>query len=311
MKRFQNHIAESHKALPLVSIYGVALFFMAEMEVYQRWTSLALIAATTYLLAEYNNTYALIRTYSRMVSCSFLILTLMATDAMFQWPVAALQLSTAAMLFCLLQCYQDNRSVGWTFHTFLFLGIASIIFPHALYFAPVILIIKGFKMMSLSFKTFMASLLGLITPYWFWVPYKAYFESTDCVIKHFMKLSEFADPSIYYSLTINQVVTAFVVILLTLIGIFHFYSTKYLDKIRTQIFFESFSIISIITIIFLVLQPQHYMSIMAMLIVIACPLIGHFAALTQTKTSNITFISALVIIILTTALNLWMPSLPF
>ena len=74
-KRIQNTIAESRMTLP-VTILIVAIIWafngVVDNNVYYK---LAFLSVSTYLMVELNNRNALIRVYSRMVSCSFAILT--------------------------------------------------------------------------------------------------------------------------------------------------------------------------------------------------------------------------------------------
>ena len=101
------------------------------------------------------------------------------------------------------------------------------------------------------------------------------------------------------------------VIFLFIVGMIHFIRNSYYDKIRTRMFFEVFITIGICCIVFLVLQPQHYNCLTGMLIVNTAPLIGHFIALTQTKFTNFSFHLILLITVLLTFYNIWMPSMIF
>ena len=75
--------------------------------------------------------------------------------------------------------------------------------------------------------------------------------------------------------------------------------------------YETFITVDICTIIFLVLQPQHYNILMYIMIINTAPLIGHFIALTHTWITNIAFYVILIAALALTAYNLWMPSLIF
>jgi len=75
MKRVQNVISESRLTLPVVATYGMGTWAAAGLFHEQWWIQLACFAISTYLMIELNNSNALIRIYSRMVSCSFIILS--------------------------------------------------------------------------------------------------------------------------------------------------------------------------------------------------------------------------------------------
>ena len=69
IRRLQNQIAESRWALPLTAIYGAAIVVLLGAVERQMWAQTALLALSTLLMVELNNANALIRIYSRMVSC--------------------------------------------------------------------------------------------------------------------------------------------------------------------------------------------------------------------------------------------------
>ncbi len=77
IKRLQNRIAESRWALPVCSAYAVAVCLLDGLLQEDTWMQFVLTGVATLLVVELNNSNALIRIYSRMVSCSFLALTLL------------------------------------------------------------------------------------------------------------------------------------------------------------------------------------------------------------------------------------------
>ena len=97
------------------------------------------------------------------------------------------------------------------------------------------------------------------------------------------------------------------VAVLSLTGIIHFVRNSYKDKIRTRMLYEMFITMVVVTMVFMVLQPQHSEKIMGILIVSAEPLTGHFLALTSTKVTNIAFIVILATTLIITAINIWVP----
>jgi hypothetical protein len=64
---------------------------------------------------------------------------------------------------------------------------------------------------------------------------------------------------------------------------------------------------NLLTVVFIVLQPQHYEILLGIMIVNTCPFIGHFIALTHTRLTNVTFYILIVLTLFITAYNLWIP----
>ena len=98
---------------------------------------------------------------------------------------------------------------------------------------------------------------------------------------------------------------------LALTGIVHYWRNSSGDNIRIRQFYGCFIGMSFATVIFLVLQPQHYDILIRILIINVSPLIAHFISLTRTRITNITFYVICAVAVVLTLLNLWMPSLNF
>ena len=106
---------------------------------------------------------------------------------------------------------------------------------------------------------------------------------------------------------LSHIVTALYVAVLSVVGMVHFRLNNYKDKIRTRMLFEIFSVMALCTILFIILQPQHIDYLLAMLIVSAAPMIGHYIALTHTFVTNISFYVIVVVTLALTCCNIWMP----
>ena len=164
MKRIQNRVAGSRIALPVTAVYALFVCLINHLVGQSLWLQLLLLAVSTLLMVQLNNINALIRIYSRMVSCSFLVLMSMVT---FIFP--GLEQSLAALcfiVFLLIVCYayQNPRAAGAVFYAFLFVGVASIFSVQILYFVPLFWIVLAFNLLAFSGRTFIASLMGLICP---------------------------------------------------------------------------------------------------------------------------------------------------
>jgi len=306
MKRIQNKVAESRKTLPGVILYSIAVWFLAGLVQQQWWIQFFCFALASFLMVELNRLNVLIRIYSRMVSVVFIVLS---SAAVFLFPSvvgAVIQLCFIASLATLYNCYQDKATPGWTFYTFLFLGIASIADVHILFFVPVFWLMMATIVYSLCWRTFIASLLGLLTPYWFWTAWTLWQENGNPtpILQHFSDLVSFQVPY-DQALTTPQLLLLALVAILGLIGSIHFLRTSYLDKIRTRQLYYSFFIIGLSALTFLILQPQHYDMLIRIIIIAASPLIGHFIALTRTRLTNIAFLIITGAILILTAVNLW------
>ena len=304
-KRLQNRVALSRWALPVTIVYGLAICLIVGMMEREQLSTFVLLVVSSLMMAELNNSYSLIRIYSRMVSCSFLVMTSMCLRLFPSAEVVVVQLTFIAFLLLIWRAYQNPGAVGWVFYAFLALGVSSIVFPKALLFVPVLWVVMGTNVLCLSARTLMASILGLLTPYWFFAAWLFYTNDLGMLAGHFASVVAFQPLFQFNGIDIHPLVTFGFILLLAVIGATHFIIYSYQDRIRIRLIYETFIVLDACCVIFALLQPQHFNELLGMAIVNTSPLIGHFLALTHSRLSNITSISIALIAFAITLFNLW------
>ena len=180
-------------------------------------------------------------------------------------------------------------------------------FVQILFYLPILWAMMMFFTNSFSLRNFAASLLGVITPYWFAAGFFVYTNNIDYLIAHFASFVDFHTLFDYSMITVHQLVNLSFITLLAVIGAVHFLRTSYADKIRTRMIYESFIMLDIVSFLFLVLQPQHEYELEGIMIVCTAPLFAHFITFTKGKLCNITFITILVMAVLLLLYNLLFP----
>ena len=307
-KLLQNKIAESRFALPVTALYGLLICFASGIFELNNWIQLGILGVSSYLMAELNNAHSLIRVYSRMVSCSYIMLFLMTGLLTFEISVCFVQLCIIVFYLCLFRAYQDKGAVGIVFYAFMFLGIASILFIQILYFVPLAWILLRTNILACNIRTFCASVFGLLFPYWIVGGYYLYIGNIGWLIGHLEHITCFPAFFDYSVIDKMQIIMYAVLVILAFTGIVHLNRNSYKDKIRTRMFFEIFMIVDFITIVFLALQPVYYDFLIGIIVVNTAPLIAHFMALSGTKITNISFFVIMIAVMALTLCNIWMPS---
>ena len=292
-------------------VYACMVWVVAGAVQQQWWMQMACFGVSVFLMVVLNNSNALIRIYSRMVSCSFIALTCAATYLFPSLGGAIVGLCFIASLIIALHCYQDKQSAGWTFYSFLCLGMASMVFVQILYLVPVFWLLMAFQLFALSWRTFLASVVGLLTPYWMASCWLFWQQDWSLLTAHFMPLAQVTFPADYTHVTICQAALYAVVLLAAIIGTVHFYRQSFNDKIRIRQFYSCFITVVIAVLLLLALMPQHFDMLIRMAIVVTSPLIAHFIALTRTRVTNIAFFAIITVVLLLTVASLWIPSLTF
>jgi len=307
IKRLQNRIAESRMALPITAALALAVWLFCGLDCEYKDVRLGVLAISTYLMVEMNNRNALIRTYSRMVSCSFIVLMTMAANLFYSISFWVVQLCVIVALSILLRCYQDKRAQGKVFYAFFFIGVASAFFMQILFFVPFIWILMGTNLLTLSFRSVLASLLGLIAPYWFLAGHYWFMGDISPLLAHVMTITEFAPLLRYDGLNLHVALTFAFVAVITLTGIIHFIRNSYMDKIRTRMIYEMFIVLSFLVFLFAVLQPQHAIMLLPVMAVCASVLVAHYIALTHTRLTNVSFVLIAIMAVALTFYNIWIP----
>mgnify|MGYP000358631008 CR=1 FL=1 len=87
-------------------------------------------------MVELNNHNSLMRTYSRMVSCSFLVFITMTSLPTPSFKASIVTMCSIAFYLIIWNSYQDKRAAGWTFYAFFCVGLASMVFIQVGYFLP-------------------------------------------------------------------------------------------------------------------------------------------------------------------------------
>lgn len=303
MKRFQNKIAESGLTLPVTVLFGMVVWLLAGLVTQRLWPQLACFVASVYLLVELSNQNALLRIRSRMVSSTFVVLSCTASFLFPSFTGGVVQLCFISAMLFLFQTYQDPASVGRTYYAFLSVGLASMASVTTLYYVPLLWILMATQLQSLNGRTWMASVIGLLTPYWFALLWLVYAQEFTLLTDHFSSLL-FTLHLSPFTLPLGYILVYVFTLLLAAVGMVHFWHFSYEDKIRIRLLYGLFSTMTIFTLLFLALQPQHFDVLMRIGVICASPLIAHVFTFTSSRLSNILFFVVLALAVALTTLNL-------
>ena len=313
-KRLQNRIAENALILPFMAVFTSGVWLLCGLITQKWWIQFLCFAASVYLMVETSNSNALLRVRSRMVSAVFMALSCAACFLFGSLTVSIVQLCFITSLLLLFHTYQDKQSSGLTFYSFLCIGLSSLVFPQIIFFVPLIWLLMGTQLQSLSIRTWLASVVGVLTPYWLLLPYLLYLQDFSWLYQHVTALASFTPSSqaMPAMMSAGRIAVFIFIVLLCLTGIIHFWHRSFEDKIRIRLLYGFFTCMSLGTIAFMLLQPQHFDTLLCMLTVCASPLIAHFLTLTNSRLTNIVFIACVVITLLLIVLHFvepWIGSL--
>ena len=308
-KRIQNKTAESRRTLPVAMLYGTAIWVLAGLFKEQWWVQFACFIMSVLLVMRINSKNLLIRIYSRSVSVAFIFLSCAAVFLFPSWAGGIVQLCCIAALMLLFDSYQDQTAVGSVYYAFLLLGIGSMFDAHVIFYLPLLWFMMKIIVYSLSWRTFFASLLGLATPYWFMCGWLLWQKDGDFqAIANLFAIQDILQfPFDFGSVTLPYLLLMAFTTLLMTIGSMHFIHSSFRDKIRVRQIYYGFITLGIFSLALWVLQPHNELAI-RMLILTTSPLVGHYWALTNSRFSNIVCIILAAVLVVITAINLWISS---
>jgi len=288
-------------------LYAIVVWLVADGLKGDTWLQMLCLLVGAVLMQILNNKNALIRITTRMVAATFLVLSCLTPSlfASIQTSIVSLAMLTAYIV--LLPCYQHDDAQPLYYNAYLSISLASLVFPQILFFVPFMLLLTATKLKSFSLRSVCAALLGLITPYWFLAVWLFFSESSvSPLLAHFASLGKFQmwTPQLWIDAAEWLLPVAMLVVLF-IIGTIHFMRYAYNDKLRTRQFFSFFMMMFVLTLVFLILQPQHAPELIPILVINVSPLVAHFFSLTNTRWTNAAFVLFILLSVAITALRLF------
>jgi len=301
--RFQVDIATGRFTLPVVILVCLILWGIS----FSKWSDLVtwgIIAFCGYLMIEINTTFSLIRTRTTLPTCIYWFLTsIFFFLHTFEWS-NFVSLAFLLSLINLFMGYESTKSSTHVFHSFLFLGLGSLVLPQLILFTP-LLIIGTIIFRAMNIKSFFASIVGILTPYWILFGY-AFYKNEMPLFNNLVKEMFHFYPISYSELQITEIIAGLFSTILLIISSIHYFQVAYLDKTRTRIYLSSLAFSGWWTTIIMVLQPQHLHALLPIQLISSAFLTGHLFTLTRNKFSSLFFIVTFILFIALTIFNLWM-----
>lgn len=275
------------------------------------WPEIACFAISAYIVVELNNSNVLLRVRSRMVASTFIFLSCLYVSGFHSLLGGLSQICFITTLLLLFHTYQNRSLPGLTYYAFFSLSLSSLLYYEYLYYVPLLWVLMATRLQSLSLRTLMASIFGILTPYWLVSIWLFIQNDFTPLTEHLSGFGTFTFPADYQSISIEQWLIYAFLMVTSISGIGHFWMYSYEDKIRIRQLFGFLITMTLITLLYIALQPHQYHIFIRMAIVCCSPIIAHFLTLTSTRFTNILFFVIIGTCVCITAFNLWMHFLNF
>lgn len=299
----RNRITQSDGTLVVILFATVFIWMAGQWLVWQRALCLFAILLSAYLILEMNNRCHLMRERSRMMSTSFLILAACMSFLHTDLLCCLLALALSATNFSLLTAYQQREPVWNAAAAFLAFGVGVCIFPPLILAVPVLWFGCHHHMQILSARVWRASLFGLLLPALYTFIY---------IVWKGIPPQDLVTPYLHWPLyswpPLPILVSAAVLLVIAFWSIAHFGRTSYKDNTRARLSLEMLTMEFYFLLILAALYPDHVAPLTACVIVITAPIVGHYAALAESRLQNFffwLFTFILFALILFNNLGLW------
>lgn len=303
----KKRIATNRWALPVALLFSTSLWAVRLVVRPSGWPAFLIFILSVSLMVEINNRNALMRQYSRMVSCSYIALMMMCDDLLSDIRAMAVQSAVIISLLLIFSTYQQRGSVGRKYWAYLFIGLASMAWPPMLLLVPVWWIGEASCLMSFTGRSFVASLFGIATPFWtvtplFFVPgvRGSVLQCFTAFVPEGETLRLLASPGdiILRPLPLDNMqagVAAFLVVLF-LVSAIRYFRQSSADKIHVRMLYQFFTLLSSVSLLlFLVVtlfplfSPTAWHLPLAVFIASAAPLVGHYVTFSSGRLSALVF----------------------
>lgn len=254
---------------------------------------------TAYVILETNNAYQVIRLRSRMMSSVWLFaLACLPFLHPFQ-PSLLAALFLVGSYYLLFRTYQQQQAVVDVFHTFLLLSVGSFFLPPMILLTPFYFWYLAVFMRSLSFRSFLSALVGLLLPFWFWggwllwqgdfTPLCSWYADLGFSAIGWETLSRLqaCNP------LLPEVFAFLLLVFLTLWTTVYYLLNNYDDKIRTRMMMYIYIFQSVLVIIFSVLTAD-VVRYIPLLLVSVTPLMSHYFTLRRTWLGLVVFLLTVI-----------------
>lgn len=272
-------VAISRYLLPCAAMGAVASWLFLSSETSTRvgsTVSLAVAALLAYMVAELSTRFSLLRVSSDIHAALFVLLIAMVGELhdAGTWCVVALLYATS-LFFTLISYQTENPPLALC--SGMCVSLISTVFPAFLFLVPVYLV--GMMVLrSLTPRSLVAFVLGLMMPYWFWMAGILLYDGFDglaVIAQHLVFPVKWGD---YAAVSPMKWAELALAAILFIAGTVNFYSKSYLDKSRVRVTYYVIITHGIAFLLFILLQIHHFIELFPLFSICSAFMGGHHLA---------------------------------
>lgn len=270
----------------------------------ERIVSFLVYATIGYFLIELNNRFAIIRMRASMQTAIYFLLVTACPEMHLLYAGDIAALAFLISIYFLFRSYQQSHASGYLFYSFLFIGAGSIFFPLLTAFS-VLWLFEAYRFQALTLRSFCGALIGWTFPYWLLFGHAFFYNEMELFYRPFTELANVGDFFNLHALQPWEMAVLGYLFMLFAVSAAHCIAAGFEDKIRTRAYLQFLTDLNVFLFLLIALQPVYCSNLLPILMISCSILVGHFFVLTNSKSSNLFFIVALVGLILLFAFNIW------
>ena len=235
---------------------------------------LPLFLLSAFVVQRLNDVDMLIRERTRLPFMLFILFVSASAGLLPFKEITLVLLCLVFAIYELFNSYQIPEAVGKLFNAGVLIGLAGLFIPQVLLFTP-LLWIGMYQFRSFSYKSFMASLVGVLIIYWFvlaWCVWKHDFSMFSIISSSLTDFDIFSISSLFRNYRIGFAG----VLLLLIMATFHTKVNAFNNSVRVRRMFSFLLNMSVWSLVLLFLYGNEADSFMAILYIPASVLIAYF-----------------------------------
>ena len=227
-----------------------------------------------YIIQRISDIEMLIRERTRLIFIFFVILTSTNMDIQPYKEVTIVLLCLVFMIYELFNTYQLPDATGKLFNAGVLIGVAGFFMPQSLCFLP-LLWVGMYQLQSLSYRSFLSSLIGVLTISWFVFAWCVWKDDFSMFTSFFSSLIDFNFFSVFSTLWYYQI--GFVgIVLLMIVTFFYMKRDAINNRVRVRQMLSFLLNMSIWSLVLICIYGANAQSFVAVFYLPVSVLIAYF-----------------------------------
>ena len=268
--------------------------------------NLLVFAFSAFVMQRISDIELLIRERTRLPFMIFMLL-ISTNGGLFSFnAISVVLLCLVGVIYALFMSYHVPEAVGRFYNAGFFIGVAGLLLPQVLWFIP-LLWIGMYRFRSLDFKSFGASLIGILIVYWFvlgWCIWKHDFSIFAMIYTALIDFNFFSVTDLLHSYQLGFLS----LIILLFIAFFHVHMDALNHSVRVRQMLSFLIYMSVCALILVLLYGNDIDSFLAILYLLSAVLVAYTIENSRLRMRFVLYYTALALWTVSFFIRIWSSS---